>query len=77
MKILTYIIPILNILILSFFWIVIQLDVKFSFGAEQTENIFNKGQELGMKTDWFILVLIILNTMLFAILFFTRNKKKK
>ena len=30
MKILTYIIPILNILILSFFWIVIQLDVKFS-----------------------------------------------
>ena len=74
MKIFTYIIPILNILILSFFWIVIQLDVKFSFGAEQTENIFRKGQELGMKTDWFILVLIILNMMLFVILFITRKK---
>jgi hypothetical protein len=73
MKIFTYIIPILNILILSFFWIVIQLDVKFSFGAEQTENIFMKGQELGMKTDWFILVLIILNIMLFFILFFTKK----
>jgi heme/copper-type cytochrome/quinol oxidase subunit 2 len=74
MKIFAYIISIINILILLLFWIVIQLDVKFSFGAEQSTYVFNKGQELGEKTSLFITLLIVLNLIMIGITFFQSKK---
>lgn len=77
MKILSYIILIINILILLLFWVVIQLDIKFSFGAEQSNYIFNKGQELGEKTNLFIISLLVLNVVMIGINISSNKKLKK
>ena len=57
----------LSIITLIIFWVIIQLDVTFSFGGEQNEYIFNKGQELGNKSSIFIGVLIFFNVLIFLI----------
>jgi hypothetical protein len=59
------------------FLINIELDVKFSFGTEQSQYVFKKGQELGERAFLFITGLIILNlSMLINILLQSRKKKK-
>lgn len=66
---------ILNLFVLITFWIVIQLDIKFSFGPEKDPYIFEKGQELGFKTSLFIGILLIINIILFLFSFFSNKKK--
>lgn len=58
------IVSILNCLVLFVYWIVIELDVKFSFGPEQTEYIFKKGQELSWKSSIFLSLSIIFNLII-------------
>lgn len=69
----------LSIITLIIFWVIIQLDVKFSFGGEQNEYIFNKGQELGNKSSIFIGVLIFFNVLIFLIqiMYHFKNKNIK
>jgi hypothetical protein len=68
------IIAIINCLILFIYWVVIELDVKFSFGPERSEYIFNQGQELSWKSSIFISISIILN--LFILLLNIKAFKK-
>lgn len=58
------ILAILNCFVLFVYWIVIELDVKFSFGPEQTEYIFNKGQELSWKSSIFISLSLVFNLII-------------
>lgn len=69
----------LSIITLIIFWVIIQLDVTFSFGGEQNEYIFNKGQELGNKSSIFIGVLIFFNVLIFLIqiMYHFKNKNIK
>ncbi len=75
MKFLSYLIPIINILISLLFWLLIQLEVKFSFGAGQSEYIFNKGLRLEGMTDVFITLLIVLNSAMIVIVFILNKKR--
>ncbi len=77
MKLLSYIIPIISILILLLFLIVIQLDIKFSFGVDQTQYVFKKGQELAGRANMFISLLVILDILLIGIFFLQGRKNKK
>ena len=69
----------LSMITLILFWVIIQLDVTFSFGAEQNEYLFNKGQELGNKSSIFIGILIFLNVFIFLthIIYHFKNKNIK
>lgn len=75
MKVFLFMIPIIGIILLSLLWIVIQLDVKFSFGTEQSEYIFKKGLELSYKINCFIAVLIGLNVLSIIVGLFVIKKK--
>ena len=68
----------LSMITLILFWVIIQLDVTFSFGAEQNEYLFNKGQELGNKSSIFIGILFFLNVFIFLthIIYHFKNIKK-
>jgi hypothetical protein len=76
MKSVLYIIPIIGIVLLSIFWVVIQMDVKFSFGAEQSEYIFNKGMEFSNRANIFILILIGLNLFILVNNYIFLKKQK-
>jgi len=79
MRRVTFAVLILNVILLLVFWTLIQLDVKFSFGAEQSKYVFNKGQELSFKTNVFIVSSLVLNFILsvFVFLNFKQNKKEE
>jgi len=67
---------ILNLFVLITFWIVIQLDVKFSFGPEKDPYIFEKGQELGFKSSLFIGILLVLNVLILLLSYFSNKNLK-
>jgi len=76
-KILIYSIPILNIILLLVLWINIELDVKFKFGPEQTQEIFKGGQELAKRSSVFILISIVFNLITLLVIYFLNKGKKK